>query len=207
MSIADRLASALDRRDEAPNIALAEEIADKGDTRAVAELMDLLSTGSKALRHDAIKVLYEAGDRNPALIAPHRFAFVRLLETRDNRMLWGALTALAAIAPYDPDALAPHLDAILAAADNGSVIAKDKAMTILLALAATSAHRNTAWPLLLARLEAAAPNQLPMYAEQALPVAGPEGAALAATLTARLGDMPTPAKRRRVEKVITKLGN
>jgi hypothetical protein len=207
MSIADRLASALDRRDEAPNIALAEEIADKGDTDALAELMDLLSTGSRALRHDAIKVLYEIGGRNPALIAPHRHAFMRLLETRDNRMLWGALTALAAIAPYDPDSLAPHLDAIMAAADNGSVIAKDKAMTILLALAANSAHRNTAWPLLLARLEDAAPNQLPMYAEPALPVAGPEGAALAATLTARLGDMPTPAKRRRVEKVITKLGD
>ncbi|WP_029041247.1 hypothetical protein [Cucumibacter marinus] len=202
MSIADRLASALDRRDEAPNIALAEEIAANSDTKAVTELIGLLTGGSRPARHDAIKVLYETGGRNPALIAPHLDAFVGLLTTRDNRMLWGTLTALAAIAPHDPEAIVPYLEAILAAADNGSVIAKDKAMTILLALAETSAHRKAAWPLVLARLETAAPNQLPMYAEQAVPVGGPDGAALAETLAARLGDMPTPAKRKRVEKVI-----
>ena len=131
MSVAEKLASALGRNDERPNVALARELAAAPDDAAIAELAGLLTAGDRPVRHDAIKVLYELGERRPELIAPHLDVFVSLLQTRDNRMLWGALSALAALGTTKPHELAARLDAILAAADRGSVIARDKAMKLL----------------------------------------------------------------------------
>ena len=59
-------------------------------------------------------------------------------------------------------------------------------------------------PQLLERLETAAINQFPMYAEMALPAAGAHKAKFRAILERRLPDLP-PAKQARVEKVLRKL--
>ena len=55
--IAGRLASALKRKDEGPNIVLAEEIVETKDAGAVDALVHILQRGATAARHDAIKVL------------------------------------------------------------------------------------------------------------------------------------------------------
>jgi len=85
----------------------------------------------------------------------------------NNRNVWGALQALESIASEVPDVLAKNLDAIVDAADKGSVIAKDKAVGILSSVA--RAGHAKAVPVLLERVMDAAPNQFPMYAELALP--------------------------------------
>ena len=169
MSVADRLASALERNDERPNVALAEALAAAPDTEAVAELVALLTAGDKAQRHDAIKVLYELGERDPEQIAPHFEVFISLLTTRDNRMRWGVMSALAALAPIRQMQIFAHLDAILAAADAGSVIARDKAMKLLADLNAVPELSRQVTPILFARLRTSAVNQVPMYAEYAAP--------------------------------------
>ena len=64
-SIVDHLAHSLGRRDEQPNIDLAVKIAKTGDANAIKELVGLLSHKKTAWAHDAIKVLYETGERNP----------------------------------------------------------------------------------------------------------------------------------------------
>ena len=63
-----------------------------------------------------------------------------------------------------------------------------------------------AMPAVLERLETAAVNQLPMYAELALPAVTPaHGTRFRAILEARLSTLEQPAKRARVEKVLRKL--
>jgi len=69
MSVLTKLATALNRRDEIPNQALAEEIVKKHDVSAVRELVDNLSDPDKGIQSDCIKVLYEIGQRDPKLIA------------------------------------------------------------------------------------------------------------------------------------------
>jgi hypothetical protein len=206
MSVLGRLASALERNDERPNVELAEELAASSDIAAIAELVAALTNGTTAVQNDAIKVLYEIGARNPDLVAAHADAFLALLGSRNNRNVWGALQGLESIASTVPDELAVRLDAILAAANKGSVIAKDKAMQILATLAGQG-HAKRAIPALLSRLEDAAPNQFPMYAEIAVTVIGSaDRAAFRAILEARLAKIPQPAKRKRVEKVLKRLG-
>ncbi|MEO6395996.1 MAG: hypothetical protein ABIO40_08820 [Devosia sp.] len=204
MNILDKLASALERNDERPNVELAEALVAKPDKTAIADLAATLSGGTVAQQNDAIKVLYEIGERKPALVAPHAAAFLALLKSRNNRNVWGAMSAVDTIATLEAKVVSAALKDVLAAADKGSVIAKDKAMSILGKLALAGEKR--ALPALLERLENAAPNQFPMYSELALPAIGKADTALfRAVLETRLKTIEAPAKRARVEKVLRKL--
>lgn len=201
--VLSRLASALDRNDERPNVELAEELAKSGDAAAIAKLAGALTAGSVAQQNDAIKVLYEIGALRPALVAPHTGAFLALLKSKNNRNVWGALQAVESITIEAPVEVAKHIPTILAAADKGSVIAKDKAIGILARLAAKG---HDTQDLLLDRVADAAPNQFPMYAEIAAPVidAAYKGR-FRTVLETRLEKIDAPAKRKRVEKVLKAL--
>lgn len=207
IAVAEKLASAQGRRDEAPNIKLAEELVQARERQAIQDLAALLETGKSDQQSDAIKVLYEIGARSPDLISPHTALFVRQLEHGNNRMVWGALTALAHIATVEPDIVAASLDDILTAADAGSVIAKDQAVQILIVLKKHPQTESVAASLLLDRLEAAATNQFPMYAERIAPVMeANEYPRFRTILTRRLDASMPESKRRRIEKVLAKLG-
>jgi hypothetical protein len=203
MSVRGKLASALGRNDERPNVELAETLAVKPSAAAVKELVGLLSAGTVAEQNDAIKVLYELGERQPDFIAAHVDAFLALLKSKNNRNVWGAMSAIDTIAAARPKAIAAAVTDILAASDKASVIAKDKAMSTLSKLALAGEPR--AMPALLERLQTAAINQFPMYAEMALPAIGAHRAKFQAILERRLPDLP-PAKQARVQKVLRKLG-
>ena len=109
MSVLGRLASALDRNDERPNVKLAEALVTKPDKAAIAELVAALSGGTVAQQNDAIKVLYEIGERKPELVAPHADAFLALLGSKNNRNVWGAMSAIDAIAAVKNKEVAAHL--------------------------------------------------------------------------------------------------
>ena len=71
------------------------------DTADVAEIVGGLEE-NKAVASDCIKVLYEIGYRNPALIAPYAKTFLGFLQSKNNRLVWGAMTALAYITELNP---------------------------------------------------------------------------------------------------------
>ena len=180
-------------------------MAAKPDAAAIAELVEALATSSTAVSNDAIKVLYELGERRPELVAPHASALLTLLASKNNRNVWGALQAIESVTQLAPKLVLSALPQIIEAADKGSVIAKDKAVQILAKLAAAG-HAEPALPILLDRLEAAAPNQFPMYAEAAsVVVDGGHRQRLRQILEARLGRIEASAKRARVEKILRRL--
>ena len=204
MSVLGRLASALGRNDERPNLELAEALAASPDAGAVAELVAALE-GKAAVANDAIKVLYELGQRRPELVALYAEEFIALLGSRNNRLVWGALSAIDTVTAARPDAVLNELDTILAAADAGSVIAKDKANAILVKLAAEE-HAAQVLPILLHRLGEAAANQFPTYAEEITTVVDAEHLPmLIQVLKARLPGVEGKAKLARVEKLLRKL--
>src|SRR5690349_13279683 len=121
MPVLNKLASALDRSDEVPNQLLAKEIAASGDKAAIQELVDNLANKDKDIQSDCIKVLYEIGTIKPELIAGYVNTFVNLLSNRNNRLVWGGMTALGAVATVDTSAIAKHIDTLIHATDTGSV--------------------------------------------------------------------------------------
>jgi hypothetical protein len=206
MSIIEQLASSLGRKDEVPNQELAKKIAAKKDSKGVQELINNLNNKNKDIQSDCIKVLYEIGETKPELVASHYKEFVKLLTSKNNRLVWGAMTALDTIAAVSPKEIYNNISAIMDASDKGSVIAKDHAIGILIKLAQQKQYADSCTTLLLDQLKSSAPNQLPMYAENAAPVIGPEyKAQFRKLLSSRLDDMEKESKRKRIEKVLKKL--
>lgn len=205
MSVPDQLSSALQRRDEVSNQELAAEIAAANNKDAVQELIDNLQHKNKRIQNDCIKVLYETGERKPALISPFIPVFVALLAHKNNRLQWGGMAALDTIATAKPGLIYAVLPAILAASDQGSVITKDHCISILIKLGVLPEYKEDAFALLIGQLIKAATNQLPMYAENSLPLIDAGNKALFIdTLTARIPDIEKESKQKRVEKVILK---
>lgn len=203
MSIIPFLACSLNRRDEEPNEQLAIQISEKGDTKAVAELVEHLAHKDKNIQSDCIKVLDEIGKRKPELIAAYDGVFIDLLNHKNNRLVWGAMCTLDCIASLNPHQIYAHLPKILETADKGSVITKDHAMSILTKLADIPQYADEAIALLLDYFKTCATNQLPMYAENAVGVISPAyKAECIRILQSRIPEIEKESKEKRVEKVI-----
>ncbi len=202
-----QLASALGRRDEVPNVELAKQIAQANDAASVTSLATVLQNGAKAVRQDAIKVFYEIGTRNPPLILSQLPVLLNILTSKNNRLVWGGMAAVATLSEPFPDKIFPHLNRILAAADAGSVIAKDRLIDILVALTGVTAYSNEIMPIIVARLQTSAVNQLPMYAEKVarLTLDHTHAAIIISTLESRMCEPMSPSKKKRLEKTIQSL--
>jgi len=208
MSVLHKLSSALNRRDEVPNQELAREILRSKDTRAVKELVENLANKDKRLQSDCIKVLYEIGEGDPALIAPYYHEFGKLLVSKNNRLVWGAMTALDSIASSEPKGVYGLLSTILEAADGDSVIARDHAVGILVKLGSLKQYSAKCVPLLIEQLQTSPDNQFPMYAEMSLTLANDANrAALQKVMTRRLESLEKESQRKRVAKVLKRLEN
>jgi hypothetical protein len=206
MTVLDKLASSIGRRDTEPNKDLAQLIVAKNDKAAIKELVANLSNKNKNFQSDCIKVLYEIGESKPELIAEYDKEFLELLTNKNNRLVWGAMTALDCIASINPKGIYKNLALILKISDTGSVITKDHAIGILTKVAIVKDYKDNALTLLLDQFKIAATNQLPMYAENALPVITDKYKNdFIKILSSRLGDIDKDTKRTRVEKVIKKL--
>ncbi len=203
MSIIAELVSSKDRRDEELNIALAKKIAAKNDAAAIKELVSNISNKNKEVQSDCIKVLYEAGYLKKELIAPYHEAFISLLNSRNNRIVWGAMTALGCIADIKADQISKHANEIMLATENGSVITQDWGIRVLAAVS-TKTHSQTGniSTFLVNFLKRCPSKDVPRHAESIL-VAVNLGnrAAFLRVLKERLSELK-PAQAKRIEKII-----
>ena len=170
MSILNRLAHSLGRRDEVPNQELARDLAAKKDKKGILEITKNLWNKDKNIQADCIKVLYEVGVIEPKLIADYTDDFVKCLRSKNNRLAWGGMTALAEVAKANPDAVFKHLDAIKKAKETGSVITVDNAISTLAYTAAGNKKYNEViFPYLIKHLSGCRPKEVPQHSEKTLP--------------------------------------
>jgi hypothetical protein len=170
MSILNRLASSLGRRDEVPNQELARDLAAKKDKAGIREIAENLWNKDKNIQADCIKALYEIGYLEPNLIADYTEDFVRCLKSKNNRLVWGGMTALAEVAKANPDAVFKHLDEIQKAKETGSVITVDNAISALAwTAAANEKYNESIFPYLLKHLVGCRPKEVPQHSEKILP--------------------------------------
>lgn len=164
----EKIASQNGRNDEELNIKLAEELCKSEDKEGIAEIVSGLNGKNKSIANDCIKVLYEIGERKPQLIADYCDDFINLLKSRNNRLVWGGMTALATFAELAPDKIYKNIDVVLAAFESGSVIAVDNAVTVLAKLCkADSVCKKALFPKLLAHLRTCRPKEVAQHAERA----------------------------------------
>ena len=170
MSVLNRLAQSLGRRDEVPNQELARDLAAKKDKKGIREVAEALWHKDKNIQADCIKALYEVGYIEPKLIADYTDDFVKCLKSKNNRLVWGGMTALAEVAKANPDAVFKNLDAIKKAKETGSVITVDNAISTLAYTAAANDKYNKAiFPYLLKHLSSCRPKEVPQHSEKTMP--------------------------------------
>ncbi|MBN1429833.1 MAG: hypothetical protein JXB07_15805 [Anaerolineae bacterium] len=169
MSVLTQLASALNRRDDAPNHELARRLAETRNATDIAEVVSNLCNSDPAIQSDCIKVLYEMGYLAPDLIAPFAIDFLRLLRSKNNRLVWGGMIALSTVAALCADELYPHVADIQKAMGRGSVITIDAGVMTLSGIAAANPEYNRAiFPYLLDHLRSCRPKDVPQRAEKVL---------------------------------------
>ena len=173
MSVLSRLAFSLGRRDEIPNQELARDLAARKDSQGIQEIVENLWNKDRNIQADCIKVLYEIGSIEPKLISGYAEDLVKLLRSKNNRLVWGGMTALAEVAKANPDAIFRHLDQIKKAKETGSVITVDNAIsTLAYTAAANKEYSEAIFPYLLKHLLSCRPKDVPQHAEKILPAVG-----------------------------------
>lgn len=208
MSVLDQLASSLGRRDEVPNQDLARQLAATKNAKGIRELADNLWNKDKNIQSDCMKVLYEVGVIEPKLIADYADDFVKCLRSKNNRLVWGGMTALAEVAKANPDAIFRHLDEIKKAKETGSVITVDNAISALAYTASANEKYNQAiFPYLLKHLSGCRPKEVPQHAERSMPVVNASNRnEFIEVLEKRLEDL-SGSGLSRVKKVIKQISN
>lgn len=202
MSVLNRIAHLQNRRDEVPNQELARELAEQNEQEGIREIAENLWNKDKHIQADCIKVLYEIGYNNPILIADYADDFLKLLKSRNNRLVWGGMTALSTIAEVRAGFIHTHLGEILKAMQAGSIITVDSGVMTLALAASRDTLRPEIFPHLLEHLRACRPKDVPQHSEKSLPaVDSGNKEAFIAVLENRMNNL-TGAQMKRVKKVI-----
>jgi hypothetical protein len=203
MSALEKIAYYQNRRDEVPNQELAKDLAAKKDRKGIREIAENLWNKNAQIQSDCLKVLYEIGYLQPELIAPYAEDFLKLLHSRNNRLVWGAMIALSTVADLKADVIYPHVAEIEQVMDQGSVITKDNGVRMLALVAAQkAAYSKTIFPYLLHHLETCRPKDVPQHAEKAaVAVNARNKQAFIEVLEKRLVDLKG-AQATRVKRVI-----
>jgi hypothetical protein len=167
MSVLNKLAHALGRRDQIPNQELAWELTKARNQIGIQEIIAGFKHKERAIQSDCIKVAYEIGYIAPDLIADYSNEFLDLLRSRNNRLVWGAMIALGTFAGLKPDELFDQRAEIIKAIENGSVITIDAGIQALATIAETkSEYRDELCPYLLGHLRKCRPKDVPQRAEK-----------------------------------------
>lgn len=203
MSVLNRIAYFQDRRDEVPNQELARELAEKKDAGGIREIAENLWNKEQNIRSDCLKVLYQTGYLAPELISDYVEDFLRLLNDKNNRMVWGGMLALSTIANLKADMLFPHVDELKQVMDKGTLITMDAGIKTLAGIAfQNEAYQQPIFPYLLNRIATCRPLDVARHAEQILPAVNPGNkAAFLSTLESRMDDLSV-AQAKRVKKTI-----
>ena len=194
----EMLACRLGRNDEVPNIELAEKLCGSMDKNGICEIVDGFKSADQAVANDCIKVLYEIGRRKPELIAGFADDFITALSSRDNRIVWGSMMALAFVAPINPKTIFERLSEVIAAYKKGSVITVDNSISVFAQLCKTNKdYKKQLFPFLLSHLSNCRAKEIPQHAERiSVCIDSDNKAAFIKALQARTTELTEPQNKR-----------
>ncbi len=122
MTYIEKIAYHLGKRDEIPNQELAKTLAEEKNHIGIKEIASYLEDKNKSIQSDCLKVLYQIGYISPNLISEYANVFINLLDSKNNRMVWGSMIAIATIAEEVPGEIFLHVEKINELIETGSVI-------------------------------------------------------------------------------------
>jgi len=169
MTTLEKIAFYQNQRDEVPNQLLAKELAGTKNKDGIREIAKNLENKNKNVRSDCLKVLYEIGYLDPGLISDYVNDFLKLIKSKDNRMVWGAMIGLATIADRHPKEIWGQIDEVIRITESGTVITLVWGIRALARVsAADEKYQKKIFPLLLKQIQTCIPRDVPTHAESIL---------------------------------------
>lgn len=199
----DHLACSLGVNSDEPNTKLAAALCESRNEGAVETLIAGLQSSNPAISSDCMKVLCELGRRSPDMIADYAPVFIRLLQSKSNRMVWGSMTALAMITKLNPSDVFAGRHAVIRAYETGSVITRDESISVFAELSrADEKYERILFPLILRHLASCRLKEIPQHAERALPAVSETNASAFKSVLGKRIDLLSAPQRKRVEKIL-----
>lgn len=203
MSVLEKLATSLGQRSDVPNQELARELVGKKDTAAIRELAENLWNKNGNIASDCIKTLYEVGYLQPELIAPYVNDFLKLIKSRENRLVWGGMLALSTIAGLKADEIFVQVELVKKVTREGSVITCDNGIKTLAKVAGMKEEYNQViFPFLSEHLRTCRSKEVPQHAESSLAAVNIKNKQQFIEILDQRMDGLTSAQTARVRKVI-----
>ena len=206
MAVIERIAFYQNIRDEKPNQELARELAEERNLEGIAEIAGYLKDKNPNVRSDCLKVLYEIGYIAPDLITQYADKFLELLESKQNRLIWGSMIALSTIAGIVPQQVSRDVDKVIHATRYGTVITVVNGVKVLSTIAAIDKNLSEMIiQVLMELLETCIPRDVPTHAENMLPCINEENKQVILDLIKDRGPELSKAQMTRMKRVIRKI--
>ena len=206
MSVLAKLASMQDRRDEEPNKDLAKELVEQRNIEGIREIAENLWNKDKRIQSDCDSVMEEIGRKAPELIEEYVDDFLKLLSSKNNRRVWGAMINLSLIADKKPKEIFESFEGIIETIENGSVITRDNGIKTLAIVASTEEEYNQIrFPLLIEQLKTCRPKNVPQYAESIFCAVKSDNRERYIEVLNQRFDTLSSSQKNRVKKLLRKL--
>jgi len=189
-----------------PNKELAKELAETKNLTGIDEIAKNLWNKNKSVSSDCLKVLYEIGYINPDLISEYVDEFLKLLNSKINRMVWGAMIALATIAERKSAEIWANINDVTNAVENGTLITVVWGIKTLSRVASTNKNYNEyIFPVLIDNLKKTISRDLLLHTESILPAVNSENKKeVLAVLDSRKSELK-PSQSARFKKLLRTL--
>lgn len=207
MPVREYLSYTQGRKDQQPNKRLAQAIVEADDQEKIQELVALFDSRPHIeIQKDCALTLAWIAESKPSLVSPYLDHFLAKLNDPINRVIWGSMMSLTALAPFEQEKIYHALPTILDAMDAGTVVTRDHGYRILVTLYQNQAYQEDMLVLILSQLSKAPSNQLGQYAERLMAVmAASHKDQVIQTLESRFEDLTHPHHIKRLEKNLKKL--
>jgi len=203
MTVITKLACMQGRKDTEPNQILSGELVEKHDADGIREVVENLWNKDKRIQSDCASVLEEVGRLAPELIEDYVSDFLKLLSSKNNRLVWGSMILLAMVADRKPAELFNHRDDIIKAIERGSVITQDNGIKTLAIVASVNETYNEAlFPFLIAHLQSCRPKSIPQHAESIARSVTPVNQEQFVEVLNQRIDALSSAQQRRINKLL-----
>jgi hypothetical protein len=201
MSVLERLTSQ-PHRDETLNKQIARELADNQDREGTRELVANLTNPERNIQNDCIGVIEHLSEWQPALVADFVADLLAVLGSRNNRLVWGAMISIAAVADLKPDEIFARKELLFEALKKGSVITVDNAVIALAKVGAAKLDYNPLiFPVLIDHLQHCRAKEIAQHAESIfIAVNSANQADFVSTLARRESEL-SPSQLARVKKL------
>lgn len=208
MSIVDKLATSQGTKSDVPNQLLAKELTENNDSDEIRIVAENLQNENKSIQSDCVKVLYEIGYINPSLIADYVNDFIILLQSRNNRLVWGGMIALSTISRLKSEEIFEQRDVIIKAIEEGSVITLDAGIKTLSGVAASQEkYSSELFPYLIKSLKNCRPKSVAQYAESIFVAVSEKNKTQFIQVLEERKDILNQSQLRRVDKLLKNLAN